>query len=170
MLKLLPEVRLKEEARMNNTNVGENLFSKIEKSSDFELYTKRWKNYFLFIPILFFLFTLLISYFKYNNLIHTDISLNPLYLINIFLFLVFIHTYYKNSYDKAIIAYYQNNKNILNKVEVFVLEEYIKILLVNTSLFQQKKTHFLFHVTYILEVLNEKEKEEIYIVSNLDNF
>lgn len=155
---------------MKNIDIAEHLYKKIEDSDEFLVYKNRWKNYFLILPVLFFIFSLFLVFFKFQGFINQNVSLNPLFMINIASFFVFMHSYYGNSHDSSILNFYSKQKDNLNTIEKFVLETYLEQLLKNSSIFQHKKSHFLYHIENILNNLSEKSREEIDFSSNLDNF
>lgn len=155
---------------MNNIDIAKHLYNKIENSQEFVDYKNRWKNSFITLPVLFFLFTLFCVFFQMQGFISHSISLQPLFLINIILFFVFLHSYYKNSHDICILNFYSQQKQNLNTIEKFVLESYFENLLTNNSFFKNKKSHFLYHIENILNNLSEQAREEIDASVNLDNF
>ena len=155
---------------MKNIDIAEHLYKKIEDSDEFLVYKHRWKNYFLILPVLGLVFSLCLVFLKLEGFIDQNLSLNPLFMVNIASFFVFMHSYYGNSHDSSIINFYSKQKNNLNTIEKFVLETYLEQLLKNSSIFQNKKSHFLFHIENILNNLSEKAREEIDASVNLDNF
>lgn len=155
---------------MKNIDIAENLYYKITHSREFLNYKHRWKNLYLFYTALFFIFSLLLFYFKNQGFIDYDVSLKPLIFINVLNFFIFIHSFYNNSYDNAIIRFYYHNKDTIHRVEKKALENYLQHSFKRNSLFETKKSHFLIHITDIINKFPEKDKEEISIVSNLNNF
>lgn len=155
---------------MTNQYISEYLYNKIVSSESFLDYKNRWKNKRVFYCILLFLFSLCLIYAKSVRYIESNVSLNPLFILNVLAFLILFSHYYKTSHDNVILKFYSLNKNNLNHVELHIIETYIKHLLKNNSIFENKKEHFLKHTQEIISFLNTQDKEEIANLANLENF
>ncbi len=69
-----------------------------------------------------------------------------------------------------ILNFYLNQKENLNKVEIYVLFMYLNLLLEKNYVFKNKKSFFIFWTETILNNIKIEYQEEINLYYNLENF